>query len=259
MSLTIEPMVRTNKANNNISIDTGSKSNYQKFNISIETGKKSNYNQNCNQTIQPNKIKKKNRQLQNKIDSSNVLKMSQGQKLSLNQITRHINNLLIGVEWEQGSNVSFDIDISLFMVDGNNKTKEEDFIFYNNLKSSCEGVVLKSDYNTGLCDAFDEIIQLDLDKIPSNIQKIAVTATIDEAEVRNQNFGQITNGFLKILDNTSKKELIRCNFTENLVRQNSLVIAELYRYKGEWKINFIANGFNGGLKALCDNYGIETK
>ncbi|MBF8982048.1 TerD family protein [Lutibacter sp. B2] len=259
MSLTIEPMVRTNKANNNISIDTGRKSNYQNFNIAIETGKKSNYIQNGNQTIEPNNSKKKNRQLQNKIDSSNVLKVSKGQKISLNQITSHINNLLIGVEWEQQSNVPFDIDISLFMVDENNKTKEEDFIFYNNLKSSSECVVLKSDHNTGLCNAFDEIIQLNLGKIPSNIQKIAVTATIDEAESRNRNFGQVTNGFLKMLDSTNKKELIRCNFTENLVQQNSLVIAEIYRYKGEWKINFIANGFNGGLKALCDHYGIETK
>ena len=109
-----------------------------------------------------------------------------------------------------------------------------------------------------LKDAYNESIQLDLNLIPCHIQKLAFTVTIYEAKERNQNFGQLSEGYFRIIAGDSKQEILSYKFNENLSIETAMVVAEIYRYKNEWKINCIGSGFRGGLEALCNNYGIET-
>ncbi|MGH4050233.1 MAG: TerD family protein [Clostridium sp.] len=211
---------------------------------------------NVNTPIKP----RKNIDKRKLVDESKSIKVKKGQKLSLNENAKNVSKLIVTLDFNV-MNIGaseFDLDVSVFMVDGNNKTAEKDFIFYENTKSSCDGVILKKDHNTYLKDAYDESVQLDLKLVPPNIQKLAFTVTIYEASDRNQNFGHVSDGYFRIIAGDRKEEIMSYKFNENLSIETAVVVAEIYRYKNEWKINCIGSGFRGGLEALCDNYGIET-
>ncbi len=194
-------------------------------------------------------------------DRAGSLQMKMGQKISLNQKASDLSKLMIGLEWELNNtgNQNFALDVSIFMVDSGNKTEENNFIFYNNPASRCGTVSLGSDHHMGTKECYDETVQLDLNRVPSHIQTLAVTVTIDDADERGQNFGQVSDAYLKIIDANTRKELLSYNFAEHLSVETAIVVTEIYRYKDEWKINAIGSGFKGGLAALCDNYGIETE
>jgi tellurium resistance protein TerD len=194
------------------------------------------------------------------VDAITSIKLKKGQKLSINENVKNISKIIVTLDFTviKKGNSGFDLDASVFMVDTNDKTAEKDFIFYENTNSTCKGVAIKQDHNTSLKEAYDESIQLDLSLIPKGIKKLAITTTIYEAEERLQNLGQLTEGYLRIIDAETKKEVLNYKFNENLSIETAMVVAEIYRYKDEWKIYCVGSGFRGGLEALCSNYGIET-
>ncbi len=111
---------------------------------------------------------------------------------------------------------------------------------------------------TGEGDGDDEQIKIDLSKIPAEIEKIAFTVTIYDAVTRSQNFGQVENAFIRIVDETSNTELVRYDLCEDFSIETAIVFAELYRHNGEWKFNAIGSGFGGGLEELCRNFGVNV-
>lgn len=194
------------------------------------------------------------------VDVTKSIKLAKGQKLSLNENCKNLSKLIVTLDYNIIKNAynEFDLDASVFMVDINDKTVEKDFIFYENTKSTCGGIVIKKDHNTSIKEDYNECIQLDLNLIPPHIQKLAFTVTVYEANERQQNFGQVSDGYFRIIAGDTKKEVLNYKFNENLSIETAIVVAEIYRYKNEWKINCIGSGFRGGLEALCNNYGIET-
>ena len=112
---------------------------------------------------------------------------------------------------------------------------------------------------TGEGDGDDEQIMVDLSKVPANIERIAFTCTIYDAENRRQNFGQVSNAFIRIVDQATGQELIRYDLAEDFSIETAIVVGELYRHSGEWKFNAIGSGFQGGLAALCGHYGIDAE
>ena len=194
------------------------------------------------------------------INVTKSIKLKKGQKLSLNENAKNLSKLIVTLDYNimVKGNIEFDLDACVFMVDINNKTAEKDFIFYENTQSECGGVAIKKDHNTYLKDAYNESIQLNLNLIPTHIQKLAFTVTVYEASDRQQNFGQVSDGYFRIISGDTKEEILSYKFNEELSIETAIVVAEIYRYKNDWKINCIGSGFTGGLEALCSNYGIET-
>ncbi|MDE6055267.1 MAG: TerD family protein, partial [Lachnospiraceae bacterium] len=157
------------------------------------------------------------------------------------------------------SGADYDLDAAAFMVGSNGKCPtEKEFVFYGNLTHPSEAVKHMGDNLTGEGEGDDEQIEIELDKVPSNVEKIAFTVTIYDADVRKQNFGQVANAFIRIVDETSNTELIRYDLGEDFSIETAVVVGELYRHNGEWKFNAIGSGFQGGLAALCGHYGIEV-
>ena len=107
------------------------------------------------------------------------------------------------------------------------------------------------------CDD-DEELEVVLADVPSNIERIAFTATIYDADVRRQNFGQVSNAYIRIVDEATNQELIRYDLGEDFSIETAVVVGELYKHNGDWKFNAIGSGFQGGLAALCGHYGIEV-
>jgi tellurium resistance protein TerD len=97
-----------------------------------------------------------------------------------------------------------------------------------------------------------------LAKIPADVQKIEFTCTIHDAQARKQNFGQVSNAYIRVLDAAKSEELIRYDLGEDFSIETAIIIGELYRNGGEWKFNAVGSGFQGGLAALCANFGVDV-
>lgn len=188
--------------------------------------------------------------------------LSKGQKVSLTKGNPGLKNVVVGVGWDVNAfdtGGSFDLDGSAFLLGDNGMvTKQEDFIFYGNLKHPSGAVEHLGDNLTGEGDGDDEQIKVHLDKIPAEISRIAFTVTIYEADARRQNFGQVSNAFIRIYNEDTGEELLRYDLGEDFSIETAAVFGELYKNNGEWKFNAIGSGYSGGLAALCGSYGIQV-
>ena len=191
------------------------------------------------------------------------LNLSKGQKVSLSKGNPSLKNIMVGLGWdvnEYDSGSTFDLDAAAFMAGANGKCPtENEFIFYNNLKHSSGAVEHMGDNLTGEGEGDDEQIMVNLSLVPANIEKIAFTVTIYDAEMKRQNFGQVSNAYIRIVDMDTNRELIRFDLGEDFSIETAVVVGELYKYRGEWKFNAIGSGFQGGLAALCAHYGIDAE
>ena len=191
-----------------------------------------------------------------------AVSLSKGQKVDLTKGNPGLSKLMIGLGWDTNrydGGADFDLDAAAFLVGGNGKVASDgDFVFYGNLNHASGGVVHTGDNLTGEGDGDDEQIVVDLAKVPANVERIAFTVTIYDAESRNQNFGQVSNSYIHIQDMASGTDLIRYDLGEDFSIETAIVVGELYRYNGEWKFNAIGSGFQGGLAALCGHYGIDV-
>lgn len=190
--------------------------------------------------------------------------LSKGQRVSLD---KSMTKALVGLGWDTNSydgGYDFDLDACAFLLGENGKVlKDEDFIFYNNLSGYDGAVVHTGDNLTGEGEGDDEVILIDFTKIPQNIAKIAITVTIHEAQARHQNFGQVSNAFVRVCkrnsdDDMNGEEMLRYDLMEEFSIETALVVCELYRYNGEWKFNAVGAGYSGGLEALCRSFGVNV-
>ena len=111
---------------------------------------------------------------------------------------------------------------------------------------------------TGDGDGDDEQILIEFDKVPANIAKIAITITIDQADVRRQNFGMVRNAFARVVDNDTQREMIRFDLGEDFSTETAIIAVEFYRHNGSWKMSAVAQGYAGGLAALARSYGLNV-
>lgn len=190
------------------------------------------------------------------------INLSKGQKVDLTKKNPGLKKIMVGLGWDVNafdSGFDFDLDAAAFMLDASGKCpSDKEFIFYGNLVHSSEGVKHMGDNLTGEGEGDDEQILVDLTKVPANIERIAFTVTIYEAEARHQNFGQVSNSYIRLVDETTGTEMIRYDLGEDFSIETAIVVGELYRNNGEWKFNAIGSGFQGGLAALCGHYGIQV-
>ncbi|MCI7812819.1 MAG: TerD family protein [Lachnospiraceae bacterium] len=189
--------------------------------------------------------------------------LSKGQKVSLTKDNPGLQKVVVGLGWDVNrydTGGDFDLDASAFLLTESGKVaRQEDFVFYGNPKDPSGAVQHMGDNRTGAGEGDDEQIMIDLTKVPSNITKIAITVTIYDAEGRRQNFGQVSNSFIRIYNEQNSQEMLRYELDEDFSIETAAVFGELYKHNGEWKFNAIGSGYQGGLAALCASYGIETE
>lgn len=182
-----------------------------------------------------------------------------GQRTDLTKGNPGLNKVLIGLGWDVNryDGDSFDLDASVFLLAANDKVrKAADFVFFNNMKHESGAVVLSGDNRTGEGSGDDEQIRIDLSKIPADIEKIDIVITIYDAESRLQNFGMVSNAFVRVVDEAANKELLRFDLSEESSTKTGVVMGRLYRYNGEWKFQAVGDGYDGGLEAICNNFGV---
>lgn len=191
-----------------------------------------------------------------------VVSLAKGQKVDLTKTNPGLSKLQVGLGWDtnryDGSS-DFDLDAAAFLLDTEGKVvSETDFIYYNNPSNANKSVKATGDNKTGEGEGDDETIFIDLNNVPENIDSIALTVTIHEAAVRHQNFGMVENSYIRIVDDVKQEEIIRYELDEDFSIETAIVVAKLYRHNGEWKFNAVGAGFQGGLAALCQNFGLSV-
>lgn len=190
-----------------------------------------------------------------------AISLTKGQNISLSKTDPSLKNVLVGLGWDARSTdgQDFDLDASVFMATENGKVpSDRHFIFYNQLVSPCGGVEHTGDNLTGDGDGDDESVIVCLDKVQSNIKSLFITVTIHDAEARRQNFGQVSNAFVRIVNNDTSDEIVRFDLSEDYSTEIAMVFGEIYRHNGEWKFRAIGQGYTGGLYSLCQQYGVNV-
>ena len=189
-----------------------------------------------------------------------ALSLTKGGNLSLTKEAPGMTKVLVGLGWDARSTdgTEFDLDASAFLLKADGKVRaDSDFIFYNQLKSVDGSVEHTGDNRTGEGDGDDEAIKVDLSKVPAEIDKIAFTVTIHEAEARRQSFGQVRNAFIRIVNQDTNVEVGRYDLAEDASTETAMIFAELYRHGAEWKFRAVGQGFKGGLKPLAESFGLK--
>ena len=189
-----------------------------------------------------------------------AISLNKGGNLSLSKTDPSLNQVLIGLGWDARATdgADFDLDASAFLLAANDKVRgETDFIFYNQTRSPEGSVEHTGDNRTGEGDGDDEAVKINLAIIPTDVQKIAITVTIHDAESRGQNFGQVQNAFIRVVNDQTNVEIVRFDLNEDYSTETAMIFGELYRHNGEWKFRAVGQGYNGGLRAMCGQYGIS--
>jgi tellurium resistance protein TerD len=188
------------------------------------------------------------------------ISLNKGGNLSLTKTDPTLKNIIIGLGWDARptDGADFDLDASAFMVKEDGKVRSDsDFIFYNQLKSTCGSVEHTGDNKTGAGEGDDEALIVLLDKVPADIQRIVFTVTIHDAENRKQNFGQVSNAFIRVVNKDSNNEVARFDLSEDASIETAMVFGEIYKHGSEWKFKAVGQGYSGGLGALARQYGIN--
>lgn len=190
-----------------------------------------------------------------------AVSLVKGQKIDLTKGNAGLNLVKFGLGWDTNrydGEDSFDLDVCAFLTDDSGKiTGEQDFIFYNQPNHPSGGVVYSGDNRTGEGSGDDETIKVDLSKIPGNIQKVSFAVTIYDAETRLQNFGMVSNSYIRGIDESTNSELFKYELDEDFSVETGLIVGELYRRGGEWKFNAVGSGYQGGLAAIANSFGLN--
>lgn len=190
-----------------------------------------------------------------------ALSLSKGGNISLSKEAPNLTRILVGLGWDPRASdgQQFDLDASAFLLTASGKVRgDHDFIFYNQLRSAEGSVEHTGDNRTGEGDGDDESIKIDLSRVPTDITRIAVSVTIDEADARRQNFGQVGGAFIRIVDEATGREITRYDLGEDFSVETAVIFGEVYRHNAEWKFRAVGQGYAGGLGPMARNYGVNV-
>lgn len=205
-----------------------------------------------------------------------ALTLTKGQNLSLTKTDPDMKKAMLGLGWDARSTdgVEFDLDASAILVGANGKVRSDnDFVFYNQmgdvtLPGSAPGkpalfdpakasVMYQGDNRTGEGDGDDEQVLVDFDRIPSDIERVAFTVSIYDADKRAQNFGQVRNAFIRLVNDSTGVEVVRYDLSEDYSTETALIFAEVYRNGGEWKFRAVGQGYRDGLGGIAREFGVN--
>ncbi|AIZ45890.1 chemical-damaging agent resistance protein C [Deinococcus radiopugnans] len=190
-----------------------------------------------------------------------AVSLKKGGNVSLSKEAPGLSAITVGLGWDPRATdgKEFDLDASAFTLKADGKVRADgDFIFYNNKTSSDGSVVHNGDNRTGAGEGDDETIDIDLNKVPADIDKVAIAVTIDEADTRGQSFGQVGGAFIRVINKDNGSEIARYDLSEDYSTETAVIFGEIYRNAGEWKFRAVGQGYAGGLAPLARNFGVNV-
>jgi len=190
-----------------------------------------------------------------------AVSLSKGGNVSLSKEAPGLKGVRVGLGWDtrvtDGS--AFDLDASVFVLNEAGRVRSDaDFVFYNNRTGAGGAVVHQGDNLTGKGSGDDEVVAVTLDGLPADIQRLSFAVTIHEADGRRQNFGMVSNAFIRVVNAEGGTEIARYDLSEDASTETAMIFGDLYRHNGEWKFKAIGQGFAGGLGPLAQSFGVNV-
>lgn len=190
-----------------------------------------------------------------------AVNLTKGGNVNLSKEAPTMTKAIAGLGWDARvtDGQAFDLDASVFLVGADGKVlSDQHFVFFNNAKSPDGSVVHQGDNRTGEGEGDDEQVKISLGTVPADVQKAIFAVTIYEAESRKQNFGMVSNAYIRIVNEDNNAEIARYDLSEDASTETAMVFGELYRHNGEWKFKAVGQGFAGGLSALAIQHGVSV-
>jgi tellurium resistance protein TerD len=187
--------------------------------------------------------------------------LTKGGNVSLSKQAPGLTAVIVGLGWDPRTTTGadFDLDASAIMLDMNGRVlSDSHFVFFNNLKSPEGSVEHMGDNLTGGGEGDDEQIKVNLAAVPAEAGKVVFPVSIYEAEQRQQNFGQVRNAFIRIVNQADNSEIARYDLTEDAATETAMVFGEIYRSFGEWKFRAVGQGYASGLKGIAQDFGVNV-
>ncbi|WP_037605078.1 TerD family protein [Streptacidiphilus rugosus] len=187
--------------------------------------------------------------------------LSKGGNVSLTKEAPGLTAVLVGLGWDTRTTTGadFDLDASAILLAASGKvTSDKDFVFYNNLKSDDGSVEHTGDNLTGEGEGDDEVVKVNLAAVPASVEKIVFPVSIYDAENRQQNFGQVRNAYIRVVNQAGGAEIARYDLSEDASTETAMVFGELYRNGAEWKFRAIGQGYASGLRGIAQDYGVNV-
>jgi len=189
-----------------------------------------------------------------------AVSLSKGGNVSLSKEAPGLTAVTVGLGWDSRvtDGAAFDLDASVFICGEDSRVRTDaDFVFYNNKIGAGGAVEHQGDNRTGEGAGDDESVKVDLAQLPADVKKLVFAVTIHEAEARTQNFGQIGNAYMRVLNAADSAELARYDLSEDYSNETALIFGELYRHNAEWKFKAVGAGFVGGLGPMAASHGVS--
>lgn len=190
-----------------------------------------------------------------------AISLQKGGNVNLSKEAPGLKKLTVGLGWDPRATdgAEFDLDGSAYLLNSSGKVRSDaDFIFYNNAKSADGSIVHTGDNRSGAGEGDDESVNLDLDRIPADVDKIVFAVTIHEAESRKQSFGQVSKAYMRCINADGQKEIARFDLSEDGSVETAMIFGEVYRSGAEWKFRAVGQGFKGGLGPLAKSFGVNV-
>ncbi|MFG2889270.1 TerD family protein [Streptomyces sp. NPDC048248] len=186
--------------------------------------------------------------------------LAKGGNVSLSKAAPNLTQIMVGLGWDARSTTGapFDLDASALLCGSGRVLGDEYFVFYNNLKSPEGSVEHTGDNLTGEGEGDDESILVDLPQVPEAVDKIVFPVSIHDAELRGQSFGQVSNAFIRVVNQADGSELARYDLSEDASSETAMIFGELYRYNGEWKFRAVGQGYASGLRGIALDFGVNV-
>ncbi|MGD8106076.1 TerD family protein [Pantoea sp. FN0302] len=190
-----------------------------------------------------------------------AVNLTKGGNVNLSKEAPTMTKAIVGLGWDARvtDGQSFDLDASVFLVGAEGKVlSDQHFVFFNNSTSPDGSVVHQGDNRTGEGAGDDEQVKISLSTVPADVQKAVFAVTIYDAETRKQNFGMVSNAYIRIVNEDNNTEIARYDLSEDASTETAMIFGELYRHNGEWKFKAVGQGFAGGLAALAAQHGVSV-
>jgi tellurium resistance protein TerD len=190
-----------------------------------------------------------------------AVSLSKGGNVNLSKEAPNLNKIIVGLGWAERSTdgAAFDLDANAFLLKADGKVRNDgDFCFYNNKVVADGAVQHTGDNKTGAGEGDDETLKVELSKVPADLDRITFCVTIHEGETRKQNFGQVRNAYIRVINEDGGVELARYDLSEDASTETAMIFGELYRNGADWKFRAVGQGFAGGLAPLATSFGVNV-
>jgi tellurium resistance protein TerD len=187
--------------------------------------------------------------------------LTKGGNVSLTKQAPGLSAVVVGLGWDERttSGQAYDLDASALMLNAAGRIlSDQHFVFFNNLTSPDGSVEHTGDNLTGSGEGDDEQIKVDLSRVPAEVDRIVFPVSIYEADSRRQNFGQVRNAFIRVVNQADGAELTRYDLSEDASSETAMIFGELYRHAGDWKFRAVGQGYSSGLAGIARDYGVNV-